>query len=177
MRIRALRLIEWWRTANEVPVVVHRKCACTAAAIMVGVLGTGGEAGHAEAVVSAKRKDPPQQVMVWVEAPRTARIGETFEIVVTVLNARDTAFTFNAVSVSSEYLRGFEVLGIDQPQASYEIRFGDLEIPDDLSIPANSQWQVSILLRAAKVGAYVGDVQIEFDDTSYWRTAQTLVNP
>ncbi len=45
----------------------------------------------------------------------------------------------------------------------------------DLSMKANEEWQVRVRLRATGPGAFIGDVDVEFNGTSYTRTAQTRV--
>lgn len=154
------------------------KSTTTSVALIALLAWAHSEVSYAEAIVAPlKRVDPPQQVMIWVDAPRTATVGEEFELVITVLNARDTAFSFSNVSVSNEYIRGFEVVSVEPHQTNHEMLLGDLELPSGQTLPANAEWQVRVRLRAAKPGAYVGEVDIEFDYNSYWRVAQTLVSP
>jgi hypothetical protein len=113
--------------------------------------------------------------MIWVEAPRTLQKGATATVSIKVLNARDTPFAFSGVTISAEYLGGFEVLGVDPNPIEMDQSFGDLDLAYDQTIGANQEWNAQIELRAVKSGAFVGDVDIEFHNTSFTRTAQTQV--
>ena len=144
-------------------------------AILASVLGVQTQIGHTEAVVTGSQLEPPQGVMVWVQAPPAVRKGATFVLKIKILNASAAAFSFKSINVADRYMRGFDVVGIDPAPINVDRTLGDLEMLYDLSMKANEEWQVRVRLRATGPGAFIGDVDVEFNGTSYTRTAQTRV--
>ena len=113
-----------------------------------------------------------------VKSPMDVRVGEVFDFVVEVTNARaEKTLELGDIDVSEDYLAGFTVVATE-PEAKSSMHIpidNTLSFTFDTSIPAGETKAFTFKLRAETAGMYRGDVDVCEGIRFTTRMAQTVV--
>ncbi len=105
----------------------------------------------------------PEGVAVSVDAPLEVGVGDTFDLVVTVTNQRESdVLHMSDLDIADEYLAGFVVVSVDPVEKS------NMHVPLDNSmsytfdeeIPRGESKSFTFHLRAQEPGVFRGDVDV-----------------
>lgn len=120
--------------------------------------------------------DAPQEILAWVELPRTVALGDSVTLRLTVFNARaQGAFQVTSVDIGDGFLDGFNVLAVNPAPQSREHSLGVLALALSTDIAPGADWSVEIRLQPRRVGVFVGDIDIWAGGRFLTRVAQLQV--
>jgi len=120
--------------------------------------------------------EDPKDIMAWVNLPRKAKFGETINLVITIENGRKKKkLKLTGFDIWDEFLGGFEVLDIIPEPRHKDHSDGalTLEYPNDL-IPGDV-FEVTLVLKASKIGVFIGDVDVNEGKEFLSRMAQIRI--
>jgi len=108
---------------------------------------------------------PPSGVAIAVEAPLRARVGETFEILVTLTNESRSERTLVDVDVADSYLAGIAVEGTDPAYSDSEhIPFDNtVSYSFDRALEPGGTLSVRFVAVAVQEGDFAGDFDLCID--------------
>lgn len=141
---------------------------------VIGFLGTAALVGFLYHI-----SQDPEGVAVAVDAPLEVSVGDTFDLVVTVTNQREShTLHMSDIDIADEYLAGFVVVSVDPVEKS------NMHVPLDNSmsysfdeeIPPGESKSFTFHLRAQDPGVFRGDVDVTEGMRFTSTVAQTAVN-
>lgn len=120
--------------------------------------------------------DAPQEILAWVELPRTVALGDPVTLLLTVFNARaQGVFQVSSIDIGDGFLDGFEVLAVEPAPQSREHTLGVLALALPTDIAPGAEWTLEIRLESRRVGVFVGDIDIWAGGRFLTRVAQLQV--
>jgi len=122
----------------------------------------------------------PQNIVVNIEAPTQAVIGEPFEIVITVENQSESSQTIQSIDIGNKYLEGI-LLSESNPAftESWDFpAFGFMSFDYKTEIPASESTQVALTMEAILAGDYSAsfDVCINTEANCIYNVVRTVVS-
>jgi len=135
--------------------VIAWGCGLVAA---IGLLGVG-----AVVLFIVYASQDVKGVGVAIDGTTDVRVGETFELTVTVTNERPRkALALSDIDISEDYLAGFTVSTVDPtPKSSMHVPIDEsLSFTFDVRIPPGQSRSFVFELRAEQPGLYRGDVDV-----------------
>jgi len=117
-------------------------------------------------------------VVVTVNGPTDAAVGQTFDLNVTVTNERPRKIlALSDIDIAEEYLAGFTVSAIEpRPKSSTHVPIaGSRSFTFGVQIPPGAARSFTFRLRAEKAGLYRGDVDVYEGVRCITEMAQTSV--
>lgn len=111
----------------------------------------------------------PEGISAAVEAPARARVGEELSLVVRVTNSLDRPRTLTHTDLTDSFARGFEVVSVvPVPIMKSDFpKLGTWVYAHKQPLGPRETVTVTFALRAAKAGAFGGDVTIYVDDDHF----------
>lgn len=100
-------------------------------------------------------------ILAWVEMPKTAELGETIKIRLTVVNAReDESMLLESIDIGGSFLYGFEIRSIDPVPHEADPAGGILTLfyPPDFAPGQERVFEFELV--AAKAGVFIGDIDV-----------------
>ena len=138
---------------------------------------TFGEVVYLEQVVTIEPEEPPEDIMAWVEMPKSVLEGESFVLRITIENGlAKEYYRISSVDIDTDFLHGFKIISIVPEPRHRDDDGGYLEIEFPVDLQPREDWEVEITLQAEKPGVYVGDVDIWAGDDYVTRIAQARVH-
>ena len=127
---------------------MRRRLIFSAVLVLAFALGCGGIL------------DDPKDIALKVDAPLRVRMGEGFQVVVTVTNSSSEAQTLNSLDIADAYIDGIAITSSVPPYSEAS------HVPIDnswshrymLEIPPGGQVQVTLNASALKAGDWAGDI-------------------
>jgi len=129
-----------------------------------------------EQVEAVAPEDPPEEIMAWVEMPRSVLEGETVVLRITVENGYlKREYRMSTVEIYDDFLNGFKVISIVPEPRHKDDSYGTLELEYPIDLSPREDWELEITLQADKAGVWVGDVDVYAGDHMLTRIAQARV--
>ncbi len=121
----------------------------------------------------------PKDIFAWIEVPTEVTVGDMLTVRIVVENRRSAGrFIVDELWIEESFFAGFQLVAIEPMAVEMDTSLGELDLVFKISIPPRGREEFEIQLRAARVGIYIGDVDIwEADDEedSIERVAQTEI--
>ena len=120
---------------------------------------------------------PPHAVLIWVDGPKSVRVGGNVKFIVTIRNSGlKELFRFRDINFDASFVRGFDVVAVDPQPTATDRTIGDLELTFDRAVADGSEFKVQVTLKALRAGGYSGDVDVDVTDSVFYtRSAQIEV--
>jgi len=130
-----------------------------------------------ESLDDASALEDPADIMAWVEMPRAVKLGETFDITVTIENGRtDRVLKMNAVDVNDGLLEGIELVAVKpDPRSAEHYADGYIRLEFPIDVEPGQTWQVVITARARQTGIYIDDIDVLEGQQILSRSAQIRI--
>jgi hypothetical protein len=112
-------------------------------------------------IVSNSR--PPEGITVSVIQPPEIRIGDTFDVVITVTDSLGQARTIRDVDFYDPLLDGVSVVKVDPPYSGYDSALGSATFTMEAPIDASATTTLIFTFKAERAGTYSGDLDVGVD--------------
>lgn len=117
-----------------------------------------------------------QGILVWVEAPKVQKVGDTFVVSIRLENWTADPFKIEDVDLGALYMNGFQLVEVLPRPSELDWSGGDLSMTYDRVVESGKSFEMKLNVRAQRPGIYLGDVDVWFGlAQSYTRIAQTRV--
>lgn len=129
--------------------------ACAAIVVVGGTLTGLFTIGAVDSAIS-----PPTDVELGVIAPGSAKVGETFGILVRVTNTAADTQVLDSIDIQLDYLEGIRIESTDPPYSDTFEVFGYQSYTLLQDIPPGRELVVQFTASAVAAGNYRGDIDI-----------------
>ena len=102
----------------------------------------------------------PTDVVVTVDAPLTATIGQSFEIRVVIENTATETQSLNSIDLYDSYLEGIEITSTEPPFDEASSLFGFTSYYYETDIPAGQTIEVVLTAMPLRAGDFRGDLDV-----------------
>ena len=106
---------------------------------------------------------PPEGVTVGIAQPAEIRVGDTFDVVVTVGDSLGRRRTIRDIDFYDPLLDGVSVVKVDPPYAAYDGSAGIATFTMEAPIEPNAFATVTFTFKAEQAGFYAGDLDVGVD--------------
>lgn len=144
--------------------------ACLAC-LVVGVVG-GFIAGLGVNFSRLADRMEIKDANVHVAAPGRARVGEQFDIVVTVTDISGSGRRIHDIDVEETYLEGLSIVRVTPEPRTTDSLVGYATHTMNVAVPASGAATVTFTVRAARAGTFSGDVDVYVDSDFAFETVR-----
>ncbi|NQV90561.1 hypothetical protein HQ487_04120 [Candidatus Uhrbacteria bacterium] len=107
----------------------------------------------------------PEELSARVDAPLHATLGESFEVIATIVNGSDEDQLLHSIDVDSAYLDGIAVVSTSPSFAdNFLLDDGTITHFFTTNVPAGETVAITFTLEGVTVGDFKGDFDVCFDD-------------
>jgi hypothetical protein len=118
----------------------------------------------------------PTALFVWVDVERSSFVGQQVRLSIDFVNHLTTPYLVEEIDVSHVYMDGFDVVGVfAEPSEPVDPNGDTTTFTFNHTISPGDSWNVDIILKATRPGAFAGDVLVWSGDDYITTRAQTLV--
>ncbi len=118
----------------------------------------------------------PDDILAWVDLPRSVRKGAKFDLTITVENARDADdFTLESIDLDWSFLKGFKIETVSPNPTEVDDSFGTLTLEYPVIIGPDAEAEFTIGMVAVEPGVYIGEATVWHEEEFLYRHVQCKV--